>query len=160
MAGLRYQHIIFNTHADVPPFFGKARLRREIQSRFNGHNHARFQHAPLIAYLIFADVVYVHTQPVPGFVHEIATVSLLLYQGLRFSLENSQLNHAFGQHFNRRVMGLRPVMSRPHCIDCSLLRGQDKLVHRFLPAAEAAVDRERTGYVTRIAFIFSTGVNQ
>ena len=59
----RDRDVVLDAHADVPPAARHAlAARRDVDARLDGQAHARFEHAPFVADLVVADVVYVHAR--------------------------------------------------------------------------------------------------
>src|SRR5918994_2326403 len=57
-----HRNIVLDTHADVPPALRDAlRAGRNVDAGLDGQRHPGLEDAPLLADLVVADVVHVHT---------------------------------------------------------------------------------------------------
>src|SRR5690349_11997928 len=70
-----HDHVVLDADADALELLrGAGGSRGDVDARLDGERHARFEHAPLVADLVVADVVHVHAQPMAGAVHEVLLV--------------------------------------------------------------------------------------
>src|SRR4051794_31749475 len=65
----RYQHVVFDAHADVPERLGHVLRRTDIQARLDREDHAGLQLAPFALLHVVARVVHIEPQPVARAVH-------------------------------------------------------------------------------------------
>src|SRR3546814_7764904 len=82
---------ILDAHANAAPFFRYvAVVRGDVDARFHGQCHADFQYPPFAADPVFANVMYVHTQPVRSEEHTSELQSLMRISYAVFCLQKNK----------------------------------------------------------------------
>src|SRR6056297_88766 len=104
-------HVVLDANADTRIAFRYAALRRDVDARLHGGDHAGLQHPPFVAHLVIADVVHVHADPVTRAVHEERLVGLVLQQPRQAAVQQLQLLQPFGDHAHGRIVGVVPVIA-------------------------------------------------
>ena len=137
-----------------------ARFGRNIDTGFDGHDHARLKQAPLIADFVITDIVNVHPDPVPGAVHEVLTVCTIFNQLWNLALEEAELDKPFRDDGDGCIVGVIPGVALARFVDRCELCFENDVVDRALFRREFAIDRNRARDVGRVVVAFTTRIDE
>ena len=104
--------VVLDANADVPPALGHAfGACGNVDPRLDGHHHARFEHAPLFADLVVADIVHIHAEPMTGAMHEELAICAVAIRLGTLPLSKPELHESLRDRLDRGVVRIVPVIA-------------------------------------------------
>ena len=93
-------------------------------------------------------------------VHVELPIGPILDEFCRRAVQQAQLLEPLGNHTNRRIVRIVPVVSLDGLLDRSQLRLEDNFVNGTLFRTESTVNWKRSGHVRCVVVEFATGIDQ
>src|SRR6185437_13064566 len=158
---LRDHDVIFDAHTDpLEALRHAASTCGNVDAGLYGKRHARLEHTPLVTDLVVADIVYIHSEPVTGAVHEEAPVRAIALELRRAALQQTELHQTVRDDANGRLVRLVPMVAGPHLRNCGPVGFQHDLVYCALLPREAAIDRNGAGDVRSVGLVLAAGIHE
>src|SRR2546421_10172090 len=159
-AALGDEDIVFDAHADIAQPFRNVVRGADVQSRLDGERHAGGERAPAARTFVFARVVHVEAEPVPGAVHVVALIGFLLENLLEGTREQLEIDQTLRQGLDRGVVRVDPSIAGAYFVDRRALRREHELVDRALRAAKPTIHREGPREVGGVAIELAARVDE
>ena len=134
--------------------------RTNVEARLHRQHHPRLHQYPFAIALVFARVMHIQPQPVPGAMHVKLLVGFLLQHARERAFAELQIDQPLREHLVRHLVIISKRRARFHRPDASELGLQHQLINIPLRPAEFSGNRKRAGDIGGVTFQFAAGIDQ